>query len=138
MQITSYLSFGGNCEDAFTCYAELLGGKIEVMIMFDDMAAKMGASEEWRSKVMHAELVFGDQLVMGTDEPPARRKPPQGMWLTLCFTDLGEAQRIFDALAQDGNITMKLQKTFFRNIHFGQLTDRFGTPWMFRCEPEDG
>lgn len=94
MQITSYLSFGGNCEDAFTCYAELLGGKIEVMIMFDDMAAKMGASEEWRSKVMHAELVFGDQLVMGTDEPPARRKPPQGMWLTLCFTDLGEAQRI--------------------------------------------
>jgi PhnB protein len=47
-----------------------------------------------------------------------------------------DADRIFDALADDGNVTMPLQPTFWA-ARFGMVVDRFGTPWMINCAPTD-
>ena len=40
-----------------------------------------------------------------------------------------EADRIFNGLAQGGNITMPMASTFWGD-YFGMLTDKFGINWM--------
>ena len=127
MKITSYLTFNGNCQEAFESYAQLLGGKIVTMMPLGDMAAKSPGGEQWRDRVMHAEMEVGKQLLMASDEP-------EGMWLTLHFDDLAEAERVFAGLAAGGTVAMPLQETF-SGLRFGRVTDRFGIPWMLRCEP---
>ena len=51
------------------------------------------------------------------------------MSVTCSVADADEAQRVFGALADGGEVRMPLDKTFF-SPSFGLCTDRFGTPWM--------
>jgi PhnB protein len=44
-----------------------------------------------------------------------------------------DADRIFEALAQEGAVQLPLQETFWA-LRFGMVVDRFGTPWMINCE----
>jgi len=57
----------------------------------------------------------------------------KGFSLSLVYPTTADAQRVFDALAQGGRVTMPLQKTFWAKA-FGMLVDRFGTPWMINAE----
>ncbi|HMD15621.1 MAG TPA: hypothetical protein VKH18_03060 [Terriglobales bacterium] len=77
MQVNPYLFFSGQCEAAFKFYEKLLGGKIEVMITHEGTPAADHVPAEWRSKIMHARLVLGDQILMGSDAPPDRQQKPQ-------------------------------------------------------------
>ena len=43
-----------------------------------------------------------------------------------------EAERVFNALADNGSVTMPFQETFWAR-RFGMCTDRFGIPWMVNC-----
>ena len=43
--------------------------------------------------------------------------------------DRADAERVFNALAEGGDVTQELIPTFFSEA-FGMCTDRFGTPWM--------
>jgi PhnB protein len=56
-------------------------------------------------------------------------RKPEGMWVSIGIDDTAEGQRVFDALAQGGAVTMPYGKTFW-SAGFGMVTDRFGTPWM--------
>ncbi len=88
---------------------------------------------EWRQKIMHARLLVGDRVLMGSDVPPDQHQPAQGFSVTLRVDEPAEAERIFAALAQNATVQMPLQQTFWA-IRFGMLVDRFGTPWMINCE----
>ena len=44
--------------------------------------------------------------------------------------------RVFDALAEGGEIQMPFEATFW-SPGFGMLADRWGTPWMVNVGPED-
>ena len=57
----------------------------------------------------------------------------QGFSVTLGIDEPAEAERVFNALADGGTVTMPIQETF-RARRFGMLVDRFGTPWMVNCE----
>lgn len=133
MQINPYLSFNGQCEAAFTFYAECLRGKIVAKIAFGDtpMAAQMPPA--WRGKLAHARLTVGDQVLMGSDAPPDRYQTPQGISITLNLDDPAEAERVFHALAEGGKVQMPIAETFWAR-RFGTLADKFGTPWMINCE----
>jgi PhnB protein len=85
---------------------------------------------------MHARLVVGDKVLMGSDAPPDRYDAPKGFSVSLSVDDEVEAERIFHALAQDGTVQMQLQETFWA-VRFGMLIDRFGIPWMVNCERPD-
>ena len=63
---------------------------------------------------------------------PAEVERPRGRTAPL---DPAEADRVFNALAEGGTITMPLGETFWA-VKFGMLTDRFGTPWMINCEKQ--
>ena len=132
MHVTPYLSFDGTCEEAFTFYAAVLTGKIEALMRFEGSPMAEHVPADWRSKVMHAGLSIGDQALMGSDGPPGRYERPQGFAVSLQIDDAAEAERVFDALAEGGTITMPLGETFWA-LRFGMLVDRFGTPWMVNC-----
>jgi PhnB protein len=83
---------------------------------------------------MHARLMVGDRILMGSDAPSDRHEPMKGFSVTLGIDDPKDAERIFDALSEHGTVQMPIQKTFWA-ARFGMLVDQFGTPWMINCEP---
>jgi PhnB protein len=133
MHLIPYLTFDGDCEQAFKVYEKVLGGKIVAMVTHRDTPAEAHVPAEWRDKILHARLAFGDNILMASDAPPGRQERMQGFSVTLNVKEPAEAERIFDALADGGSVRMPLSETFWAK-KFGMLTDRFGTPWMVNCE----
>ncbi len=132
MQLNAYLLFKGDCEEAFKFYEKSLGGKIEAMIRHAGTPAEQQVSPEWRDKIMHARLVVGGAVLMGSDAPLDRFEEPKGFSVSLMTDDPAEAERLFHALEQGGKVKMPIQQTFW-SARFGMLVDRFGIPWMINC-----
>jgi PhnB protein len=131
MAFHPYLFFGGNCRDAFTRYGEVFGGEPTILTMADtpdgESAEVPAGKEEY---VIHAALLVGDALLMGSDDPMTDDfGPVQGMMVSYSATDADDAGRVFGALAEGGQVTQELIETFFSPA-FGMCVDRFGTPWM--------
>jgi PhnB protein len=82
---------------------------------------------------MHARLTVGDEALMGSDVPPDHYKQPTGFSVSIQIKDPADADRIFNALAENGKIQMPIQKTFWAT-RFGMLADQFGVPWMINCD----
>lgn len=133
MQMNPYLFFDGQCEEAFKFYAKLLGGKIEAMMTHEGTPAADQVPAEWRSKIIHARLNLGGQILMASDAPPDRQQKPQGFSINISVESPAEAERLFHALEENGAVTMPIGETFWAT-RFGMLTDRFGIPWMINCE----
>ena len=134
MQLTSYLTFNGDCEAAFKFYEKVLGGKIVGMSTFGDTPACDHVPAESRNKIMHARLHVGDAVLMGSDNtPPHPYEGVKGCSVALNVADPAEADRIYAALAEKGTVTMPIQETFWA-ARFGMVVDRFGVPWMVNCE----
>lgn len=94
------------------------------------MAAQ--APPGWSGKIMHATLNVGEQVLQGADVTPDQYQKPQGISVTLQIDAAADAERIFHALAENAEIQMPLQETFWA-LRFGVLTDQFGTPWIVNC-----
>ena len=133
MQLNPYLLFNGQCEEAFKFYAQVLGGKIEGMLTHAGTPAEQQAPSEWRDKILHATLTVGDQVLMASDSPPGHYEQPKGFSVSIQLKDQAEAERIFNALAENGTVQMPLQQTFWAT-RFGMCVDRFGIPWMVNCD----
>ena len=133
MKITTYLNFDGKCEAAFRFYERCLGAKIINMMTHGESPMAGQVSPEWRDKVMHACLQVDDQILMGSDASCEHYQRPAGMYVSLGIAQPADADRIFQALGENGQIQMPIQKTFW-SARFGMLTDQFGIPWMINCE----
>lgn len=134
MRVNPYLLFNGRCQEAFTFYADCLGGKIEAMLPHAGTPAEGHVPPEWREKIMHARLSLGEDVIMGSDAPPGHFESPKGFSVTIQLTDPADADRIFQRLSDGATVTMPIQQTFWAT-RFGMLVDRFGTPWMVNCQP---
>ncbi len=136
MQIASYLMFEGQCREAFTAYETILGGKIEAMMTYAEMPPDAGPAPEQPDLIMHACLKLGDQMLMASDSSPEQSEGPmQSVSVYIGVQAIPEAERIFAALAEGGEVKMPLAETFWAP-RFGMLRDRFGTHWMISAEPE--
>ena len=133
MRLNPYLNFNGQCEAAFKFYERCLGGKIEAMIPHAGTPAEEHAPPEWRDKILHASLVVGDSVLMGSDAPPDQYETPKGISVSLHNADVADAERVFHALAENGIVTFPIQQTFWA-ARFGMLVDQFGIPWIINCE----
>jgi PhnB protein len=133
MQLSPYLSFDGNCEEAFKVYEQVLRGKIESLVRYAGTPGESFVPPEWKDKIMHARVVFGTNVLMGSDTGSQHFKAPQGYSVSLTLNDVQESERIFNALAEGGTVQMKFEKTFWAE-GFGMVKDRFGVPWMVNCE----
>jgi PhnB protein len=133
MHLNTYLTFNGQCEAAFKFYERCLGGKIVAMFPHAGTPAADHVPPEWLSKIMHAALKVGDDLLMGTDAPPDRFKGSHGFSVNIAVEKPAEAERIFKALSENGKVHMPIAQTFWAE-RFGMLVDQFGIPWMVNCE----
>ena len=133
MQVVPYLLFNGQCEAAFNYYAQHLNGTIVAMMPHEGTPAAAHVSADWQKKILHARMMIGEAVLMASDAPPGRYGVPQGMAVSLLVEDAASAERIFQALATGGSVTMPIQETFFA-VRFGMVTDMFGIPWMITCE----
>ena len=79
MQLNPYLTFKGQCEEAFKFYAQCLGGTIQMSMTFGDSPMADQVPSEWRDKIVHATLLVGTTAVGGSDAPPDRYEPPKGI-----------------------------------------------------------
>jgi PhnB protein len=132
-QLNSYLHFKGQCEEAFKFYETCLDGTIDSMFRYEGTPAAEQVSPEWRSKIVHARMTIGEQVLMGMDAPPERFQKPQGFNVNINVKHAADGKRIFDALADGANVVMPFGPTFWA-AGFGMLGDRFGIPWMINCE----
>lgn len=130
MILAPYLTFNGSCEDAFRFYARVFEGEITQFNRFEGSPMEIPAGME--QKIMHAEVVFENNRIMGCDNPEATEMPKNSSMM-LSFMEVFVMDRIFNNLAEDGKITMPLQDTFW-GARFGMITDKFGITWMFNCD----
>ena len=133
MQLSPYLLFNGQCEEAFKFYEKTLGAKIELISRYGESPMAHAVPAEWANKVMHASLNINGMILMGSDPPPGRFQPQQGFSIALTTKDPDETERIFHELEQGGRVDMPVQKTFW-SARFGMLVDQFGIPWMLNCQ----
>ena len=134
MQLNPYLLFNGNCEAAFKFYERVLGGKIEGMLTHAGTPAEEHVPAEWRDKILHARMTVGDSVLMASDAPPGRYDQPKGFSVSITLKNPADAERIFNALAENGTVHMPFQQTFW-SPGFGMCVDRFDIPWMVNSEP---
>ena len=133
MQLSPYLLFNGDCEQAFKYYEQELGGKIESINKFAGSPSAEHVPAEWGDKVLHATINIEGNVLMASDAPPGHYAQPQGLSVAIGLNDRDKGERIFNALAEGGTTTMPFQQTFWAS-GFGMCTDRFGIPWMVNCE----
>jgi PhnB protein len=129
-QLNAYLVFDGNCAEAMRFYERTLGGKMEMMMTHAESPMAGNSPPGSADRIMHARLSIDGSTLMASDsmvgQPYAGMK---GFSLSLIYPTTADAQRVFNALAAGGRVTMPLEKTFWAEA-FGMLVDRFGTPWM--------
>jgi PhnB protein len=133
MQTSTHLHFHGNCREAFNFYAETFGGRIVFSMTFGESPMGEQSPPEVRNQIIHARIDLGGQFLLGCDAPGERYQAPQGFNVMAALEKPADAERVFRALAEGGEITMPIQETFWAH-RFGMCTDRFGTPWMVNCE----
>jgi len=127
MTMRTYVNFAGTCTEAFRFYEEHLGGTISMMMTHGEAPDQSRARPELKNAVLHARISIGGTLLMGADIPNA--EPMRSAYLSLGVDSDAEAERIFSALSDGGQVFMPMQETFFAT-RFGQLRDRFGINWM--------
>lgn len=131
MNMNPYLNFRDQCENALTFYAKVLGGKIDMLLRNGESPMRDKVPKERHNFVMHAQMSVGTQIIMGADMSPecGAVGGAGSIALTLNYDTPGEAERVFNALADGGTIKMPIAPTFWAQ-RFGALTDKFGTPWL--------
>jgi len=135
MQIQPYLFFDGRCEEALDFYRRALGAEITMLMRFKDAPEKPAAAAPGtENMVMHASFRIGETMLMASDGRAQGKPSFQGFALSLTPKSEGEAERLFNALADGGQVQMPLAKTFF-SPHFGMVADRFGVSWMVYVAP---
>jgi PhnB protein len=130
--LTPFLNFNKQCAEAFRFYHQVLGGELTVQT-YGDSPMKDHAPPELHDAVLTARLVTDGAVLMGCDVRPGVTVKPEGFEVALAVSDAAEADRIYAALAEGGEVTMPLQQSFGAK-RFGMVTDRYGIPWMVSCE----
>jgi len=129
MQVQPYLFFDGRCEEAIEFYKEKLGATVEMLMRFKDAPDQSMIAPGSKDKVMHASLKIGDTTVMASDGHNSGNPVFQGFSLSLTVPNDADAETLFKALGEGGQVRMPMEKTFFAS-RFGMLADKFGVGWM--------
>ena len=137
MRVEPYLFFDGRCEEAIEFYRKALGAEVTMLMRYKESPeppppGMVPSGSE--NKVMHSNLRIGETMVMASDGNCQGKPSFQGFSLSVTAPNEAEAERMFTALADGGQVQMPLAKTFFSPC-FGMVADRFGVSWMIIVTP---
>jgi len=133
--INPYLTFTGNCEEAFKFYKSVFGGEFTYLGRYKEMPPMQGyppVSKGEAEKIMHVSLPIGKEtILMGSDTSGSFGKVTVGTNFSVSITadSQEEADRLFKGISKGGKVTMPMDKTFWGS-YFGMLVDKFGFQWM--------
>ena len=129
-QIQAYLFFKGNCREAMTFYKQCLGGELTMQRVGESpMAEHMPA--EMHNSVLHSQLVADGFVLHGSDLMGEGQTVQSGsVKLLLECKSEEEVRTLYASLSSGGHGGHALEETFWGAI-FGDVTDKFGTSWMF-------
>ena len=133
MSVTPYLFFDGRCEEAIEFYKKTLGAEVGMMMRYKESPEKNMCTPANENKIMHASMRIGGTLVMLSDGRAEGKPKFEGFFLSLDPKTEAEAEKMFTALSQGGQVQMPLTSTFFAKS-FGMVADKFGMGWMIICE----
>jgi PhnB protein len=129
MAVQPYLFFEGRCEEAIEFYKKAVGAEVEMLMRFKDAPEKSMCTADNENKVMHASFTINGARMMGSDGHASGKPEFKGFSLSLDAKSEADAGRMFNALAEGGQVIMPLGKTFYARA-FGMLADKFGVHWM--------
>jgi PhnB protein len=132
MLVQNYLFFDGRAEEAIDFYRRALGAEVQMLMRYKDSPESCPEGmlpPGSENKVMHSCLRIGESQVMASDGNCQGKPNFAGFSLSLTAANDAEADRLFAALADGGEVRMPLGKTFFAS-RFGMVADRFGVGWM--------
>jgi PhnB protein len=135
MQLEPYLLFSGNCEEALNFYKAAFGGEIEGLSRWSEMpkdAEGPPVTPETANRVMHASFKSPGVSFMASDASLGKTYGEGPISLSIATSDLAEAERVFNHLADGGQVEMPLTDAFW-GAKFGMLTDKYGIDWMVSC-----
>lgn len=136
LRLTPYLVMDGNAKEAIQFYEKALDAKV----LFNQTFGEMPENPEFplpanaKERVAHAMLKVGETDLMFSDTFPGQ--PHQkGNQVTICLatSDKEKSKQIFEALQQDGQVSMPLQETHF-SPSYGIVTDKFGVTFQIYTE----
>lgn len=134
-KVNAYMTFNGNCEEAFCFYKSVFGGEFLYIGCYKDVPTT--DRETFRlendEKIMHVSLpISKETILMGCDNSEAYGQGTilgNNMSLSINTDNKEEADRLFNELSVGGQIKMLMSQTFW-GAYFGMFTDRFGINWM--------
>jgi PhnB protein len=132
MELQPYLFFDGRCEEAITFYQRVLGAEVEMLMRVKDSPEPPQPGMQppgSENKILHSSFKLGDTVIMASDGRALGKPVFQGFALSLQVRTEAQADKLFGALADGGQVQMPLTKTFF-SPRFGMVADRFGVTWM--------
>lgn len=136
VSLSPYLNFQGRTREALDFYASVLGGMPDV-VTFAQFQMPVPAGEE--ENVMHGYLRTDRGLeLMAADVPSTMPTSPiGGMSISLMGEgdDDEELSGYWKGLSEGADIAVPLEKAPW-GAKFGQLTDKFGVPWMVNIQLE--
>lgn len=140
MQAQPYLFFDGRCEEALDFYKTALGAEVEMLMRFKDGPPSEGegcpeGEAPPGDKVMHACFRVGETAVMASDGMCKGQPKFEGISLALSAADDTQAEKLFAALGEGGQVQMPMDETFFAS-RFGMVADKFGVSWMVLAEKQ--
>ena len=135
-QAIAYLAFNGNCADAMRFYEKALGGKLEVLMSGAESPMADQMPKEFAHRILHARLALPGGGLLYAGDAPANMpyEGIKGVSIAVDYASVAEAEKVFNALAAGGQVTMPMQSAFWAK-RWGMLIDKFGTPWIVNGEP---
>ncbi|GAB3047648.1 VOC family protein [Stenotrophomonas tumulicola] len=136
MKLIPFLDFNGQAHEAMAFYANALGGTVTSEMKYRDMPPSDGMPgcnempPETLDHVAHAQLEVGGAVLMAADGPSDGKGG--ATTINVEVGSVEEAERVFAALAEGGEVRMPIAETFWA-LRWGMLVDRYGKPWMVNC-----
>ena len=128
IRIAPHLTFDGQCREAIQMYQQIFGGTIATMLTYGDSPIASQIDPRWHSRIVHATLQFGESEFTGADLMPHDYRKPEGFFVTVTIEEATLAEKIFQQLAQNGEVRLPFQSTFW-SPGFGVVIDQYGVPW---------
>ena len=134
-KLNPYLTFSGNCEEAFSFYKTIFKTEFSYLGRFGEMPPQEGVeiTEADKNKIMHISIPINESTtLMGSDtagEWGPKTIVGNNISLSLNVDNKPEAESLFKLLSEDGTITMPMEDTFWGD-YFGMCIDKFGINWM--------
>ncbi len=138
-QLSPYVHFNGNCQEAFDFYKSVFGGEFSMVMRNGDAPASANMPPDSPpDQLLHIALPISKETsLMGSDMPQAYGPATQGNSYSISIDTASEEEtaKIFNGLSAGGKITMPLAKTFWATL-FAMCNDKYGLQWMISYQEE--